>query len=61
MSSSRHQAPREDDLGLEVVDDPDLEAALDEADCELGDPAEEVFATLRTMIDAIAQARDTAA
>jgi hypothetical protein len=41
---------------VEYVDDPDLEAALDEAEVEEGEPAEEVFAAIDDMLKAIGRA-----
>jgi hypothetical protein len=48
--------PPSDEPEVEYVDDPDLEAALDEAEAEDGEPAEEVHASLREMLRAIRKA-----
>jgi hypothetical protein len=45
-----------DEQEVEYVDDPDLEAALDEAEVEEGEPADEVFAAIDTMLEAIGRA-----
>ncbi|HEU4534948.1 MAG TPA: hypothetical protein VFS00_12555 [Polyangiaceae bacterium] len=46
MATTPPNTPAADEPGVEYVDDPDLEAALDEAEVEAGEPAEEVFAAL---------------
>lgn len=48
--------PRPEGEEVEYVDDPDLEAALDEADREEGVPAEEVHAAIKEMLRAIRKA-----
>lgn len=48
--------PPTDEQEVEYVDDPDLEAALDEAEVEEGVPAEEVHASIKEMLRAIRQA-----
>lgn len=48
--------PPADEQEVEYVDDPDLAAALDEAEVEEGEPAEAVFAAIDAMLDAIGRA-----
>lgn len=60
MGESGHGRPPpdapSDEQEVEYVDDPDLEVALDEAEVEAGEPAEEVFAAIDTMLEAIGRA-----
>lgn len=52
--ASPNERPVEDDV--ESVDDLALEAALDEAEVEAAEPAEEVFAAIDAMPEAIGRA-----
>ncbi|HEU4539219.1 MAG TPA: hypothetical protein VFS00_34095 [Polyangiaceae bacterium] len=53
MATEPPNAPSADEQEVEVVDDPDLQASLDEPATEDG---EEVFAAVREMIAAIGRA-----
>ena len=53
MATAPPGAPRANEQEVEYVDDADLEAALDEAQVEEGEPAEEVFAAIDAMLEAI--------
>jgi hypothetical protein len=53
MATAPHPS---DEPEVEYVDDPALEAALDEAEAEEGEPAEEVFAAIDEMLAAIGRA-----
>jgi hypothetical protein len=56
MTVTPPNTPASDEPEVDYVDDPDLEAALDEAEVEEGEPAEEVHATLKEMLRAIRKA-----